>query len=98
INFNNAINFITKEFNSISMIRIAGWKDLNYIPADPKTTALKVNIITIILNIYQITQQGITVIFFAFMDHQDTARILFRITQTIDTRNRSNNYYVITLH
>ena len=52
IDFGNPINFITEKFNADGVIITTGWENFHHISPYPKTTALKINIVTIKLNIY----------------------------------------------
>ena len=56
INFHNTINLIAEEFNSISVLRVTGRENFNHIATHTKTSTLKVNVVTVILQVNQITQ------------------------------------------
>ena len=54
VDFGNPINFITEKLDSNRMVITTGRENFNDIAANSKATTLKINVVSIKLNIYKL--------------------------------------------
>ena len=57
----NAIHLIIEHFNAHGLFAIGRGNDLNDIPAHPEGAALEVDIVAVVLNLYQLVQNFLSI-------------------------------------
>ena len=95
-NLTDAINLIPKKLNPKGMLIPRGRENLYYIPTDTEFPPLKVDVVTLKLDIHQVVEQFITRNLQTWTQTNDAIRVFLRRTQTIDTGNRCDDNDVIT--
>ena len=89
----NAVDFVAKYFYSYGCLRISRYK-LDCITPYPKIPPGKVNIIAIIMDSNQFMNYLIPIGYGPFLHKYKLSFILFRRTQSVNTGNGSNYYYI----
>ena len=72
-------------------------EDLDHIAPHAKRAAMKIKVVALVLDVYQLAQQGIALNLGVFFDKQDQLKVGFRRTQTIDARDAGDDEGVAPL-
>ena len=91
LKFQNPIYFIPKKFYPHCFVAITSWKYLNNIAPHPKSATLQYQIISLILNGHQSTENCIPISFLPLVQGQNHFMIAFWRTQTIYAGNTGHN-------
>ena len=91
IDLGNGIDGIAKEFNPNRPALLIGRKDLDHIAPDPKRAAMKIKVVTLVLNIDQLAEQRVPVHLAAFFDKEDEIKIGLGRPEPIDARDAGND-------
>ena len=89
------LNLITEHLDAHSEFLIHR-NDFNGISADSKCPALEGHIVSLILNIYELTQKCVPFDFIANLEADHSIDVLLRSAKTIDTRDCGNDNDVAT--
>ena len=98
INLRYAINLIPEKLHADRRIAIVCREYLKHIPADPERAAMKIHLISRVLNIDQRTDDLVPVLLHARAQRYHHAKVILRAAQTIDTGNRCHNDHISPLH
>ena len=96
-NLTNPLNLVSKKLNPKGMFITRSWKNLDHISSNTELAPLKVDVITLKLDIHQVIEQFITRNLQTWTQTDHAVGIFLRRTQTIDTRDRSHNDDIIAL-
>ena len=94
VNFQYAVYLIVKHFYTHGFFIVTCRNNFNYITAHTKSTTLKSNVVTVILNFHQFAQNSLTVNNLPRPQRKHHIVIFLRCAQTINARHTGNNNYV----
>ena len=90
----NTFYFISKKFDPVSNSFRDRWNHFQHISMNPECPALKINIITVILNLNQFLHNLIPVLYHARAKRDHHLLIVNRRTETINTGNTRHNDHI----
>ena len=96
-NLTNPLNLVSKKLNPKGMFIARSWENLDYISPNTEFPPLKVDVIALKLDIYQVIEKFITRNLQTWTQADYAIGIFLRRTQTIDTRNRCDYNDIVTL-
>ena len=91
VDLGNGLNRIAEEFNPDRPALLIGRKDLDHIAPDPKRAAMKIKVVTLVLNIDQLAEQRVPVHLAALFDKEDEIKIGLGRPEPIDARNTGDD-------
>src|SRR5579864_636629 len=74
INLRERVNFIAKKLNAVSVVVVSG-EDLNHVAANSKRSALKVHVIALVKDFYQLAEDVLALDLLAFFQKEQHAVI-----------------------
>ena len=94
IDFSNLFNFITPKRYSVGYTILICWKYFQRISPYPKCAGMKIHIISLVLAFDQLAQQRVSAGDCSDFQINHCFPVSFRISQTIDTGDRSDDNYI----
>ena len=97
VNLTNTVNLIAEKLHTDSSTVTAGGKNLHRVSSNSEFITHKVNIITLVLNFDQLVYQLVSVLLHTLTERDNHIFIIHRISDRIDTGNRSHDNNISAL-
>lgn len=94
INLGNPVNLISEELHPHRQLGFIGRDNLHHISPHPEGTALKIHIIAVILDIYQLPQHLVPILLHTGPQGNHHFLKILRFAQTIDTGDTGHDNHV----
>ena len=91
------VNLIPEELDAHRLVRLLRRKNLQYITAHAERTAVEIHIIPVILNINQLPDHIVPVLFHSRAERNNHLHVVLRASDSIDTRNTGNHNDIVPL-
>ena len=94
MDFGNSVNLIAEKFDSENLfVGICG-ANFDNVAANTKLIADKIHIVALILHVYKLIYDFVAVFFHSRAERKHHSSVIYRVAESIDAGNGSNDYYV----